>query len=93
MGQSPCFPAAKKVTPIIPTKKRAEGSLSESLNLSSSAEDFETKQKKVMAELGVKEKIYVPLDLKEQLSYDPTRELVVKLDSKKEIIESSFSLI
>jgi len=30
--------------------------MSDSLNLSSSSEDFETKQKKVMAELGVKER-------------------------------------
>jgi len=39
-----------------------------------------------MADLGVKERIEVALDFKEQLTYDPTRDLVVKLDNKKEII-------
>lgn len=39
-----------------------------------------------MADLGVKERIEVALDFKEQLTYDPTKDLVVKLDNKKEII-------
>jgi hypothetical protein len=47
--------------------------------------DYERKEKQVMAEMGVKVRVDVPLDTEEQLTYDATKEIYVKID-KKEIL-------
>ncbi len=45
--------------------------------------DYEAKEKQVMAEMGVKTRVDVPLDTEEMLEYDPTKEIVVKIDKKE----------
>ena len=47
--------------------------------------DYERKEKQVMAEMGVKVRVDVPLDTEEQLTYDATKEIYVRID-KKEIL-------
>jgi hypothetical protein len=55
--------------------------------------EYEAKEKQIMAEMGVKQRVDVPLDTEELLSYDPTKDLVVKLDNKKEIVMTQSMIV
>ncbi len=66
--------------------------MEETLDSQKTAE-YEAKEKQIMAEMGVKQRVDVPLDTEELLSYDPTKDLVVKIDNKKEIIMTQSMIV